>query len=124
MPTTHPSGWPLAFSGTNTSPAPRVARHWYVSAMRRANLANGTSTNRYAARVAQLVLTVAAIATLWSGFQASEWDDRRAPSYGQATTRRLEASAASTLGGQLLVARHREHTHEQPENPRTAHKQL
>jgi hypothetical protein len=50
-----------------------------------------------------LILAVAAIATAWSGFQASEWDDRRALMYGQASTMRFEASAASTLGGQLLV---------------------
>jgi hypothetical protein len=51
-----------------------------------------------------LVLALAAIATAWSGFQASEWDDRRALMYGQASTERFEANAASTLGGQQLVA--------------------
>jgi hypothetical protein len=51
-----------------------------------------------------LVLALAAIATAWSGFQASEWDDRRGLLYGQATTQRFEATAASTLAGQQLVA--------------------
>jgi hypothetical protein len=51
-----------------------------------------------------LVLAVAAIATAWSGFQASQWDDRRALLYGHATTQRFAASAASTLGGQEIVA--------------------
>jgi hypothetical protein len=51
-----------------------------------------------------LVLALAAIATAWSGFQASEWDDRRGLLFGEATTQRFAASAASTLGGQQLVA--------------------
>ncbi len=51
-----------------------------------------------------LVLSLAAIATAWSGFQASQWDDRQGLSYGQATTQRFAASAASTLGGQQLAA--------------------
>jgi len=51
-----------------------------------------------------LVLALAAIATAWSGFQASQWDDRGGLLYGQATTQRFTASAASTLGGQQLVA--------------------
>jgi len=51
-----------------------------------------------------LVLALAAIATAWSGFQASEWDDRRGVLYGEATAQRFAASAASTLGGQQLAA--------------------
>jgi hypothetical protein len=51
-----------------------------------------------------LVLSLAAIATAWSGFQASQWDDRQGFSYGQATTQRFGANAASTLGGQQLAA--------------------
>ena len=51
-----------------------------------------------------LVLALAAIATAWSGFQASQWDDRGGLLYGQATTQRFAASAASTLGGQQLSA--------------------
>jgi hypothetical protein len=51
-----------------------------------------------------LVLALAAIATAWSGFQASQWDDRRGVLYGQATAQRFAASAASTLGGQQLGA--------------------
>jgi hypothetical protein len=51
-----------------------------------------------------LVLALAAIATAYTGLQASQWDDRRALLYGQATTQRFAASAASTLGGQQLAA--------------------
>jgi hypothetical protein len=51
-----------------------------------------------------LVLAIAAVATAWSGFQASQWDDRRVQFYAEATTQRFAASAASTLGGQQLVA--------------------
>jgi hypothetical protein len=35
-----------------------------------------------------LILAVAAMATAWSGFQASQWDDRGGLLYGQATTQR------------------------------------
>ena len=51
-----------------------------------------------------LVLALAAIATAYTGLQASQWDDHRALLYGQATTQRFAASAASTLGGQQLAA--------------------
>jgi hypothetical protein len=51
-----------------------------------------------------IVLAVAAIATAFTGLQASQWDDRRALLYGQASTQRFEATAASTLGGQQLVS--------------------
>lgn len=51
-----------------------------------------------------LALAVAAIATAWSGFQASGWDGRQALLYGESTSQRFEASAASTTGGQELVA--------------------
>jgi hypothetical protein len=51
-----------------------------------------------------LALTVAAIATAWSGFQASAWDGRQALLYGESTSQRFSASAASTTGGQQLVA--------------------
>ena len=51
-----------------------------------------------------LVLAVAAVATAWSGFQASQRDDRHALTVWAGTTQHFEASAASTLGGQLLVA--------------------
>ena len=52
-----------------------------------------------------LVLALAAIATAYTGLQASRWDDHRALLYGQATTQRFAASAASTLGGQATRRR-------------------
>jgi hypothetical protein len=54
--------------------------------------------------IAVLVLAVAAVATAYTGLQASQWDDRGALLYGQATSQRFAASAASTLGGQQLAA--------------------
>ena len=51
-----------------------------------------------------LILALAAMATAWSGFQASQWDDRGGLLSGQATTQRFAANAASTLGGQQLAA--------------------
>ena len=51
-----------------------------------------------------LVLAFVAIATAWSGFQGTTWGGRQAFLYGKASTTRFEADAASTLGGQQLVA--------------------
>ena len=49
-------------------------------------------------------LAVVAIATAWSGYQAAKWDGQQALLYGQATRLRFQADAASTRGGQQLVA--------------------
>src|SRR5262245_11260947 len=51
-----------------------------------------------------LVLAFVAIATAWSGFQGTTWGGRQAFLYGRASTTRFEADAASTRGGQELVA--------------------
>ena len=45
-----------------------------------------------------------AVATAWSGLQATEWDGEQSLLYGQASTNRFEAEAASTLAGQELTA--------------------
>ena len=50
------------------------------------------------------VLAVVAIATAWSGFQASKWDGRQTFLYGESSRLRFEAEDASTRGGQQLVA--------------------
>jgi hypothetical protein len=50
------------------------------------------------------VLALVAIATAWSGYQGTQWGGRQAVLYGQASTLRFQADAASTLGGQQLVA--------------------
>src|SRR6516225_713414 len=51
-----------------------------------------------------LVLAVVAVATAWTGFQATRWDGRQAYLYGRASAYRFEADAASTYGGQQLSA--------------------
>ena len=50
------------------------------------------------------VLALVAIATAWSGYQATQWGGSQALLYGQASTTRFAADAASTRGGQFLVA--------------------
>lgn len=50
------------------------------------------------------VLALVAIATAWSGYQATTWGGRQAQLYGQASSTRFQADAASTLGGQTLAA--------------------
>ena len=50
------------------------------------------------------VLALVAIATAWSGYQATQWGGRQAVLYGEASTTRFAADAASTRGGQFLVA--------------------
>lgn len=47
-----------------------------------------------------VVLAVVAISTAWSGYQAAKWDGRQAELYGHASTMRIEADQALTLGGQ------------------------
>ena len=54
--------------------------------------------------VTVLALVAIATATAWSGYQATQWGGREALLYGQASTTRFEADAASTRGGQFLVA--------------------
>jgi hypothetical protein len=51
-----------------------------------------------------VMLAVVALATAWSGYQSSQWDGRQSLLYGQASSLRFEADAASTSGGQRLVA--------------------
>jgi hypothetical protein len=51
-----------------------------------------------------LVLAIAAIATAWSGYQAAKGDGHQSVLYGQSSSDRFQADAASTLGGQQLVA--------------------
>jgi hypothetical protein len=50
------------------------------------------------------VLAIVAVATAWSGFQATKWDGRQSLLYGHANSYRFEAETASTYGGQLLSA--------------------
>jgi hypothetical protein len=51
-----------------------------------------------------LVLAVVAVATAWTGLQASKWDGRASLLYGQASTARFQADGAATLAGQQLSA--------------------
>jgi hypothetical protein len=51
-----------------------------------------------------IFLAVVAIATAFSGFQGAQWGGEQARLYGLASTARFEAEAASTRGGQVLVA--------------------
>jgi hypothetical protein len=51
-----------------------------------------------------LLLAIVAVATAWSGYQSAKWDGEQALSYGISTRDRFAADAASTFGGQELVA--------------------
>jgi hypothetical protein len=51
-----------------------------------------------------LALAIAAIATAWSGYQAARGDGHQSVLYAQSSRDRFAADAASTLGGQQLVA--------------------
>jgi hypothetical protein len=50
------------------------------------------------------ILAIVAIATAWSGFQATQWDGEQSFLYGEASRDRFEAEAESTLAGQELGA--------------------
>lgn len=54
--------------------------------------------------VEAVALALVAIATAFSGYQGAQWGGEQARLYGQASTTRFQADAASTLGGQELVA--------------------
>jgi hypothetical protein len=49
-------------------------------------------------------LAIVAVATAWCGYQATKWDGRQSLLYGQASATRFRADAASTFGGQELLA--------------------
>jgi hypothetical protein len=51
-----------------------------------------------------IVLAIVAVATAWSGFQATKWDGQQSLLYGRASSDRFKADAASTYGGQVLSA--------------------
>jgi hypothetical protein len=46
------------------------------------------------------VLSLVAVATAWSGYQASKWNGRQSFNYGTSARLRVEASVAATEGGQ------------------------
>jgi hypothetical protein len=50
------------------------------------------------------ILAVVAVATAWSGLQAAKWDGRQSLLYGNASSYRFQADAASTLAGLQLSA--------------------
>ena len=51
-----------------------------------------------------LVRAIVAVATPWSGYAAARWDGQQSLLYGHASADRFKADAASTKGGQELVA--------------------
>ena len=51
-----------------------------------------------------LVLAIVAVATSWSGYAAARWDGQQSLLYAHASADRFKADAASTKGGQELVA--------------------
>ena len=46
------------------------------------------------------ILAVVAIATAWSGYQATKWDGQQSLLYGHSSRDRFAADAASTRAGQ------------------------
>jgi hypothetical protein len=51
-----------------------------------------------------ILLAVVALATAWSGYQASKWDGRQTHFYGLSEVQRFQANAASVFGSQELAA--------------------
>jgi hypothetical protein len=49
-------------------------------------------------------LALVAVATAWSGYQASKWDGRQTLFYGRANVQLFQANTASTFGSQELAA--------------------
>jgi hypothetical protein len=63
-----------------------------------------TGWHRVMEAVEIAILAIVAVATAWSGYQAAKWDGRQTFLYGEASRQRFAADAASTRGGQDLVA--------------------
>lgn len=53
--------------------------------------------------VTAVMLGVVAVATAWSGYQAARWSGEQSADYARAGALRVEATRASTLGGQLRL---------------------
>lgn len=62
--------------------------------------ATHTRLHRRVEIVEAIMLAAVAIATAWSGYQAARWDGRQAELYGMASTTRIRADEATTIGGQ------------------------
>jgi hypothetical protein len=50
-----------------------------------------------------IALAVVAVATAWSGYQATRWTDAQSARYAQASALRVEATRDATLAGQLRI---------------------
>ena len=51
---------------------------------------------------AAIALAVVAVATAWSGYQATRWTDAQSARYAQASARRVEATRDATLAGSYV----------------------
>ena len=50
-----------------------------------------------------IALAVVAVATAWSGYQATRWTDAQSARYAQASAQRVQATRDATLAGQLRI---------------------
>lgn len=50
--------------------------------------------------VEAVLLSLVAVSTAWTGYQAARWDGRSASLYGQSSKIRITATAIGTCGGQ------------------------
>jgi hypothetical protein len=50
-----------------------------------------------------VALAIVAVATAWSGYQATRWTDTQSAKYAQASAQRVEATRDATLAGQLRI---------------------
>jgi hypothetical protein len=50
-----------------------------------------------------IALAIVAVATAWSGYQATRWTDAQSARYAQASGQRVEATRDATLAGQLRI---------------------
>ena len=60
-------------------------------------------TDRWFQVVTAIMLGVVALATAWSGYQATRWAGEQSTLYAEASTLRVESTRASTLAGQYKL---------------------
>ena len=66
--------------------------------------AEGSGSERWLELGAILLLSLATLATAWSGYQAALWSGEQSQRYSQASALRVRADEETTSGGQIRIA--------------------
>jgi hypothetical protein len=90
-------------SNNGVAPAPPSAQPAAEVAQEEAARARRLRRERIFEVAGAVALAVVAVATAWSGYQATRWTDTQSARYAQASAQRVEATRDATLAGQLRI---------------------